>query len=114
MNPYVTAQPRTRIKRQTERQTDGGGCESALDHIVRASVINGIPYTVTRTVCTAVLLQPHYKTHTTTHTHTRLYTHPHTHTHTHLRLLQCFTTEREVEIAVEIVTATPLAHVSAY
>lgn len=90
----------------------GGCCESALDHIVRASVINGIPYTVTRTVCTAVLLEPHYKTHTTTHTHTRLYTHPHT--HTHLRLLQCFTTEREVEIAVEIVTATPLARVSAY
>lgn len=37
---------------------------------MRASVISVVPFPVTRTVRTAVLLQPHYETHT--HTHQRL------------------------------------------
>lgn len=56
MDPYVTAQPRVRIKKQSE-ETDRWD-ESVPDHIVRASVIGGISFTVTRTVCAAALLQP--------------------------------------------------------
>lgn len=72
--------------------------ESALHHIIGASVINVIPFTVTRTACTAVLLQAHYKTHSNTHSYT------------HQSLLQCTGTEQEVKIDVQLVMATPLMY----
>src|SRR4029434_8316019 len=49
---------------------------------------------------------------THTHTHTRKYTHTHTHTHkhTHTHIFQTLASDRAFHLAMEVGTATQLAH----